>query len=200
VTKRRFLHISGAGRTDGTDNEGLDGVRGTTATTGDSPTGEGGTGGRSTGDGGTGREETGQGDRGRTGRGRTGRGRTGRGRTGRGRTGAGGTGAGISRRVFLVRGSLAAGAAAAVGSVPGLGNLLSVGGAESPEVGGMADDASGAAGAAGAEAAPEMSEPLVAHVINASTGEINLYQGTNQIVARDPGLAQAIARLAASRG
>jgi hypothetical protein len=134
------------------------------------------------------------------GQGGTGDGGTGDGGIGRGGTGRGGTGPGISRRVFLVRSSLAAGAAAAVGSVPGLGNLLSVGGAESPEVGGMADDATGAAGAAGAEAAPEMSEPLVAHVINTSTGEINLYQGTNQIVARNPGLAQAIARLAAPRG
>jgi hypothetical protein len=162
VTKRRFLHISGAGRTEGTDSVGPDDARATTAATEDGRTGEGGTGHEG--------------------------------------TGHGGTGAGISRRVFLVRSSLAAGAAAAVGSVPGLGNLLSVGGAESPEVGGMADDTAGAAGTAGAEAAPEMGEPLVAHVINTSTGEINLYQGTNQIVARNPGLAQAIARLAAPRG
>ncbi len=169
MTKRRFLHTSGAGPTEGTDNERPDDPRGPTAATGDGRTGQAGMGQGGTGDGGTG-------------------------------AGMAARDGGISRRVFLVRSSLAAGAAAAVGSVPGLGNLLSVGGAESPEVGGMADDATGAAGAAGAEAAPEMSEPLVAHVINTSTGEINLYQGTNQIVARNPGLAQAIARLAAPRG
>jgi hypothetical protein len=42
-----------------------------------------------------------------------------------------------------------------------------------------------------------MTEPIVAHVVNASTGEISLYQGTQQIVTRSPAIAQAIARLAA---
>ncbi|HXW78178.1 MAG TPA: twin-arginine translocation signal domain-containing protein [Acidimicrobiales bacterium] len=100
----------------------------------------------------------------------------------------------LSRRAFLVRSSLVAGAAAAIGSVPNLGSLLSTSEAESSDIGGAASEA-----ATSVEAGSTASEPLVAHVINASTGEINLYQGTNQIVTRSPGLAQAIARLAASK-
>ena len=104
---------------------------------------------------------------------------------------------GISRRVFLVRSSLVAGTAAVVGSVPGFTSILSSAESDSPEIGGAAPEA---AGAAEAGAVPELGQPLVVHVVNASTGELNLYQGTEQIVARNPGLAQAIARLAASKG
>ncbi len=104
---------------------------------------------------------------------------------------------GISRRVFLVRSSLVAGTAAVVGSVPGFTSFLSSAETDSPEIGGAAPEA---AGAAEAGAVPELGQPLVVHVVNASTGELNLYQGTEQIVARNPGLAQAIARLAASKG
>ena len=107
-----------------------------------------------------------------------------------------GIGSGISRRVFLVRSSLVAGTAAVVGSVPGLTSLVSSAEADSPEIGGAAPEA---AGAAEAGAGPELSQPLVVHVVNASTGELNLYQGTDQVVARSPELAQAIVRLAASK-
>jgi hypothetical protein len=104
---------------------------------------------------------------------------------------------GISRRVFLVRSSLVAGTAAVVGSVPGFSSFLSSAETDSPEISGSAPEA---AGAAEAGAVPELGQPLVVHVVNAGTGELNLYQGTEQIVARNPGLAQAIARLAASKG
>lgn len=104
---------------------------------------------------------------------------------------------GISRRVFLVRSSLVAGTAAVVGSVPGFTSFLSSAETDSPEIGGAGPEA---AGAAESGAVPELGQPLVVHVVNASTGELNLYQGTEQIVARNPGLAQAIARLAASKG
>jgi hypothetical protein len=104
---------------------------------------------------------------------------------------------GISRRVFLVRSSLVAGTAAVVGSVPGFSSFLSSAETDSPEIGGSAPEA---AGAAEAGVVPELGQPLVVHVVNAGTGELNLYQGTEQIVARNPGLAQAIARLAASKG
>jgi hypothetical protein len=100
----------------------------------------------------------------------------------------------LSRRAFLVRGSLVAGAAATIGSIPNLGSLLSTSEADAPDIGAAAPEA-----ATGVEAGSGAGEPLVAHVINAGTGEINLYQGTNQIVARSPGLAQALARLAASK-
>ena len=101
----------------------------------------------------------------------------------------------LSRRAFLVRSSLVAGAAATIGSVPNLSSLLSTSEADTSSVSGAAAEA-----ATGVEASSAASEPLVAHVIDASTGEINLYQGTNQIVTRSPALAQAIARLAASKG
>ena len=84
-----------------------------------------------------------------------------------------------------------------VGSVPGFSSFLSSAETDSPEIGGSAPEA---AGAAEAGAVPELGQPLVVHVVNAGTGELNLYQGTEQIVARNPGLAQAIARLAASKG
>jgi hypothetical protein len=99
---------------------------------------------------------------------------------------------GISRRVFLYRGSLVAGVGAAVATVPGLGGLLTSTAAEGPEI-------DSAASAAGSETAAEMSEPIIAHVVDASTGEITLYQGTQQIVTRSPEIARAIARLAAPK-
>ena len=105
---------------------------------------------------------------------------------------------GISRRVFLVRSSLVAGTTAVVGSVPGLSSFLSSAETDSPEMSGATGAAE--AGAVASEAGPGLSQPLVVHVVDASTGELNLYQGTDQIVARSPELAQAIARLAASKG
>jgi hypothetical protein len=96
---------------------------------------------------------------------------------------------GISRRMFLHRGSVAAGIAAVVATVPGVSGLLTAGEADAPEL-------SGAAGEAGGAAAVDMTEPVVAHVVDASTGEINLYQGTQQIAVRSPAIAQALARLA----
>jgi hypothetical protein len=113
---------------------------------------------------------------------------------------AGGLRGGFSRRVFLVRGSLVAGAAAAVGSVPGLGNLLVSSEADSSEITGAASEVTEAGGGAGAEASAQAGQTLVAHIVNAATGEMNIYQGTSQIMARSPGLAQAISRLAASKG
>jgi hypothetical protein len=94
---------------------------------------------------------------------------------------------GISRRVFLRRGSMVAGVAAAFATVPGLSAVLTAGEADGPEVGGAAAESS--------EAAVGATEPVVAHVVNAATGELNLYQGTQMITARSPALAQALARL-----
>jgi hypothetical protein len=79
-----------------------------------------------------------------------------------------------------------------VATVPGLGGLLTSTAAEGPEI-------DGAASEAGSATAAEMSEPIVAHVVNPSTGEITLYQGTQQIVTRSPDIAQAIARLTAQK-
>jgi hypothetical protein len=98
---------------------------------------------------------------------------------------------GISRRVFLGRGSVIAGVAAAVATVPGLSSLLTASEADGPELSGAAPE--------GEAAATEMTEPVVAHVINAATGEINLYQGTQVVATHSPALAQALARLAAQK-
>jgi hypothetical protein len=84
---------------------------------------------------------------------------------------------------------MAAGAATVVSSMPGIGGLLTTVESDSGEVG-------GAAAASGTELAPALSQPIVAHIVDLSSGEINIYQGTAQIVARSPGLAQALARLA----
>jgi hypothetical protein len=102
---------------------------------------------------------------------------------------------GLTRRAFLVRSSLAAGAAAVIGSVPGVGSILTTAEADAPDVEGGAAPAVGAS----AEVGPAVSQPIVAHVVDVGTGEINFYQGTAQVVAHNPGLAQAIARLAVPR-
>jgi hypothetical protein len=104
----------------------------------------------------------------------------------------------ISRRVFLGRTSVAAGAAAALAAVPGLGSLLSSGETEAPELGGTAGAGAAASeiGSTGAGSVASSGTPLIAHVVDASTGEINLYQGTEQIVTRNPQLAQALLRAA----
>lgn len=102
---------------------------------------------------------------------------------------------GLTRRTFLVGSSFAAGAAAVISSIPGVANILTTAEADSPEIDGSAGSVAGAGGALG----PALSQPIVAHVLDVGTGEINFYQGTAQVVARNPGLAQAIARLAAPR-
>jgi hypothetical protein len=102
---------------------------------------------------------------------------------------------GISRRMFLGRGSMIAGVAAAVATVPGLGALLTTGEQDVQD----APAFDGAASEAGGAATGDLSQPVVAHVVNASTGEINLYQGTQLITTRNPALAQALARLAAAK-
>ena len=96
--------------------------------------------------------------------------------------------AGVTRRTFLGRGSMAVAAAGVLSSVPGLSSLLSAGDAEAP-----AADASIAGADAGAA---NLSEPLVAHVRDLSTGEISLFNGTREIIVRNPQLASQLARAA----
>jgi len=95
--------------------------------------------------------------------------------------------AGVSRRTFLGRGSLAVAAAGVLSTVPGLSGLITA-----TESDGPAADASVAADSEGAS----LSEPLVAHVRDASTGEISLFNGTREIVVRDPQLAGRLVRAA----
>jgi hypothetical protein len=93
--------------------------------------------------------------------------------------------AGVSRRTFLGRGSMAVAAAGVLSSVPGLSGLLSAGETEAP-----AADAS----VAGEAGAADLSEPLVAHVRDLSTGEISLFNGTREVIVRNPQLASQLAR------
>jgi hypothetical protein len=96
--------------------------------------------------------------------------------------------AGVSRRTFLGRGSIAVAAAGVLSSVPGLSGLLSAGETEAP-----AADASVVGGDAGAGAA-NLSDPLVAHVRDLSTGEISVFNGTREVIVRNPQLASQLAR------
>jgi hypothetical protein len=95
--------------------------------------------------------------------------------------------AGVSRRTFLGKGSLAVAAAGVLSSVPGLSGLLGAAETEAP-----AADAS----VAGDAGAANLSEPLVAHVRDASTGEISLFNGTREVIVRDPQLAGRLVRAA----
>ena len=96
--------------------------------------------------------------------------------------------AGVTRRTFLGRGSMAVAAAGVLSSVPGLSSLLSAGEAEAP----AADASIAGADAGGAD----LAEPLVAHVRDLSTGEISLFNGTREVIVRNPQLASQLARAA----
>jgi hypothetical protein len=86
----------------------------------------------------------------------------------------------LDRRTFLMRGSLAAAAAGVAAALP-LGAEVLVG---------------PAAGATEADEPVDMPEPVVAHVRNASTGEIALYVGNREVTVLDRGLASKLVRAA----
>ena len=86
----------------------------------------------------------------------------------------------INRRMFLVRGSMAAAAAGAATVIP-LGPLFT-------ETEGPAAESA----AAGGEAAATTTEPLVAHVRDLQSGEIGLYSGDREIILHDTGLANRL--------
>ena len=92
----------------------------------------------------------------------------------------------LNRRQFLQRGSLAVAAAGVASVVPGVAAAL--------------DDASPAlsteAPAAVEGAVPSMGEPLVARVTDATTGEIQMFFGTNATTVKDPELAARLVRAA----
>lgn len=86
----------------------------------------------------------------------------------------------LSRRAFLIRSSMGAAAVAIGSAVPGLPGLIGTAEEEAPSV----DDS--AVGAAGVQ---DTSEPLIAHVTDLRSGEMNLYLGERQFSVTDPGLA-----------
>lgn len=77
----------------------------------------------------------------------------------------------VSRRRFLVHGSIGAALAGALAALPGLGAALKLPAA--------------ARRGAGASAA----EPLIAHVRDLNTGEISLMVGEKHVIQRDAELA-----------
>ena len=90
----------------------------------------------------------------------------------------------LSRRTFLRRGTFTAATVAAVSSVPGLTGLLASTESEAPAVDTGVSDAEDESGA--------LSEPLVAQVKDARTGEISLFQGEREVVVRSPALARSL--------
>jgi hypothetical protein len=94
----------------------------------------------------------------------------------------------LSRRVFLIRGSLGAAAIGAAAAMPGIPALATAVEGEAP----AADDAATSA----VETTPTMTEPLIAHVKDLETGEISLYMGEQEFTYLDPNLAARLVRAA----
>jgi hypothetical protein len=83
----------------------------------------------------------------------------------------------LDRRTFLMRGSLAAAAAGIAAAVPLGAEVLSA-----PPV--AAED----------NQPVDMPDPVIAHVIDASTGEIAVYVGHREVTIRDPRIARELVR------
>jgi hypothetical protein len=90
----------------------------------------------------------------------------------------------LSRRTFLIRGSLGAAAIAAGSAMPGLPALLSTAEDEAP----AADDAAATAVAG----TPSMTQPLIAHITDLQSGEMSLFMGEREFTVNDPGLANRL--------
>lgn len=95
----------------------------------------------------------------------------------------------LDRRSFLVRSGAAAAVLGLAASVPGGTAIIG-----DVEAGGPALDADAAS--ATDAAVPTMTDPVVAHVTDAASGEISIYSGTREIVLRSPGLAAQLVRAA----
>lgn len=97
---------------------------------------------------------------------------------------------GLSRRAFLIRGSMGTAVAGTVAAFPGLAGLMTTAEQDAPE----ADDASTAAVTSTAEqtSVGQLTDPLIAHVKDLQTGEMSLYMGNQEFTMRDPGLASRL--------
>jgi hypothetical protein len=95
----------------------------------------------------------------------------------------------VSRRSFLKGGSAAIVAAGAISALPGIPALAGALESTAPA------DASAVEGAyAEADSSASLTEPLVAHVRDLSTGEIGIFSGTREVTVLDPRLAATLAR------
>jgi hypothetical protein len=95
----------------------------------------------------------------------------------------------VSRRVFLKGGSAAIVAAGAISAIPGLPALVGVADTQGP-----ADVGAAEAAVTDAESSPAMTEPLIAHIRDLSTGEIGLFSGTREITVLNPQLAASLVK------
>jgi hypothetical protein len=95
---------------------------------------------------------------------------------------------GIGRRAFLRRGSVTVAAATVLSTVPGWSGLLNTVSADAPEVDGGATEVDSTAGS--------LSQPLLAHVKDLTTGEISIFQGEREFIVHDVGLAGRLAAAA----
>jgi hypothetical protein len=89
--------------------------------------------------------------------------------------------AGIDRRSFLARGSMVVAAAGVATAVPGVGSKLVAGGAHAPAINATLEGEAGS-----------LTEPLVVHVRDLTTGEIGVFSGTREVVVHDQGLASRL--------
>ena len=90
----------------------------------------------------------------------------------------------LSRRAFLIRGSVGAAAVAVGSAMPNLSGLLTTTADEAP----AADDTAAAALAE----APTSTEPLIAHVTDLQSGEMSVYMGEREFTFNDPSLARRL--------
>ena len=82
--------------------------------------------------------------------------------------------------------------AGVMSQIPFLSGLVGAGEADAPAAAGATE----AVTAGSDEAAASLSEPLVAHVRDLSTGEIGIFNGTREVVFHDPQLAARLFRAA----
>jgi hypothetical protein len=100
----------------------------------------------------------------------------------------------FSRRVFLKGGTAAIVAAGAISAIPGLPALVGVADTQGPADVGAAESVAADTAVAESSSASTLSEPIVAHIRDLSTGEVGLFSGTNEITVHDPQLAASIFR------
>jgi hypothetical protein len=106
----------------------------------------------------------------------------------------------VSRRSFLKGGSAAIVTAGAISALPGFPAIVGALETQGPADAGAADAAATDAAVTDAAATDgdgaAMSEPLVAHVRDLTTGEIGLFSGARETTVLDPQLAARLIRAA----
>ena len=95
----------------------------------------------------------------------------------------------VSRRMFLKGGSAAVVAAGAISAIPGLPAVMGLVETQGPADAGAAESA-----VADTESSGLMSEPVIAHIRDLTTGEIGLLSGTREITVLNPQLAASLVR------